>query len=133
MAAKPPPSSGGMTPQAPARSVPAAPDSTKAPVAPHNPGHPALNMTQHAGTPAVQGPPAWENGRDTTFVPRGNPPHKFPGGGGMRPDYDSAQPTRTAGLNPDPPANRQCSVPDDPSLPMGLNQPLGWQPFNTGQ
>jgi hypothetical protein len=129
----PPQSSGGMTPQAPARNVPAAPDSTKAPVPAHNPGHPALNMTTHTATPSVQGPSAWENGRDPVFTPHGKPPQKFPGGGGMRPDYDSVQPTKTAGVNPDPPANRQRSVPDDPSLPAGLNAPLGWQPFNTGQ
>ena len=36
---------------------------------------------------------------------------------------------RTAGVRQDPPANEQQSVPDDPSMPMGLNQPLGFEPF----
>lgn len=90
------------TPQVSSRRVPAAPDSTK-PAAPvRNPGHPALNVTPHAAAPAVTGPPAWENGRDAVSTPRGGPPHKNPGAS-FRPHSD-AQPTRTAGVNPDPPA-----------------------------
>jgi hypothetical protein len=38
-------------------------------------------------------------------------------------------PQATAGVRQNPPADHQQSVPVDPSLPMGLNQPLGWQPF----
>lgn len=38
-------------------------------------------------------------------------------------------PQATTGVRQDPPANEQQSVPDDPSMPMGLNQPLGWDPF----
>lgn len=38
-------------------------------------------------------------------------------------------PQMTTGVRQDPPADEQASVPDDPSLPAGLNQPLGWDPF----
>lgn len=40
-------------------------------------------------------------------------------------------PQATTGVRQDPPANEQASVPDDPSLPLGIN-PLDWQPFGTG-
>ena len=38
-------------------------------------------------------------------------------------------PQATTGVRQNPPPNEQASVPDDPSLPLGLNQPLGWDPF----
>ena len=38
-------------------------------------------------------------------------------------------PQATTGVRQDPPANEQASVPDDPSLPLGIN-PLDWQPFS---
>ena len=39
-------------------------------------------------------------------------------------------PQATTGVRQDPPPNEQQSMPDDPSMPMGLNQPLGWSPFS---
>ena len=36
---------------------------------------------------------------------------------------------RTTGVRQNPPDVHKVAVADDPSLPAGLNQPLGWQPF----
>ena len=130
MAKLPPRSAGnGLTPTSPQRMTPAAPDSTKAPPAVHNPGHPAMKpVSEHTRPAAVTGPSTWDHGRsDSVFTPKGNPPLKKPS-----PDmhaHSDAQVTSTVGTNPNPPANRAVSTPAD-STPRGGN-PLSWQPYSS--
>jgi hypothetical protein len=43
--------------------------------------------------------------------------------------HQPAQVTQTVGVNPDPPAERQASVPADTSLPVVVGSPTGFTPF----
>lgn len=98
------------TPQGAQRSTPGAPDTTK----------PAQLSASQPRTPthAVTGPAAWENGRDPVSTPAGPPPL-----------CGDPQVTQTVGVNPNPPAQRQQSVPADASIPATVGSPTGFTPF----
>jgi hypothetical protein len=106
------------TPQNAQRRTAGAPDSTKS----------AQLAASTARTPthAVTGPTTWGNGRTPVSTPASPPPlHGTPACA----PYQPSQVTQTVGTNPNPPAERQASVPADTTIPVVVGSPTGFTPF----